>query len=330
MIGLLLAFVIGAGLALGQQQPLVSETFFTPDDAAVTAPDFSVNPVWTIGEVQTIRWTTTSTDYTISLWQQNIDGSGSASQGPTIFQSRTPIAFTQFDWVPQIFHFDLSESNVFFLRLCPGTGVADSGAAETPSSMRSHYFNISVSSSSPAPSPPPPLPPFILPRALTATEGEIDQNTPTIAPSFSALTLDSAPPPPSRIPSQGAQPHPTYIIAGATSSAAEPDPLSTGAKIGIGAGAGVGGIVLITLGVVLTFRRARRRDNAMRMSALKELPTLPRVYQGGGGGGVDSYTHFYQLKDDYPSTISTKGHSHRQVTISETRLGYHPRVAELG
>ena len=169
----------------------------------------------------------------------------------------------------------------------------------------------------------------------TAPEGELDPSAPAIAPSFSALTLDSAPPPPSRVPSQGAPPRPTYIIAGATSSAAAADPLSTGAKIGIGAGAGAGGLVLVALGVVLTFRRARRRDSAMRLSTLKELPTLPRVYQGvggggGGGGGVDSYTHFYQLKDDYPSTISTKGHSHRQVTISETRLGYHPRVAELG
>lgn len=90
MVGLPLAFVIGAGLVLGQQQqqqPLVAETFFNPDDAAVVAAsDFSANPVWTVGEVQTIRWTTTHTDYTISLWQQSIGESGSALQGPTVFR----------------------------------------------------------------------------------------------------------------------------------------------------------------------------------------------------------------------------------------------------
>ncbi|KAK7992973.1 hypothetical protein PG988_001767 [Apiospora saccharicola] len=317
MIGLLPAIVTVAGFVRCQQQPLSAETFLNPDNA-VTASDFSVNPVWMIGEVQTIRWTTTYTDYTISLWQQNIDESGSALQGPTIFQSRTPVAFTQFDWVPQIFSFDLSESNVFFLRLRPG-------AAEAPS-MRSGYFNISLTSPSPLP---PPLPSFILPRAVTTTPGELHESAPTIDPSFSALTLDSGPPPPSHVASQGTLPHQTYIIAGSTSSAAAAaNPLSTGAKIGIGAGAAVGGLALIVAGVMLTFRQARKRDSAMRLSTLKELPTVPRVYPGGAGS--DSYSHFYQLKEDYPSTISTKGYSARQVTISETRLGYQPRVAELG
>ncbi|KAK8131632.1 hypothetical protein PG984_008070 [Apiospora sp. TS-2023a] len=319
MIGLLLAIVTVAGLVrCQQQQPMSAEAFLNPDNA-VTASDFSANPVWTVGEVQTIRWTTTYTDYTISLWQQNIDESGSALQGPTIFQSRTPIAFTQFDWVPQIFHFDLAESNVFFLRLRPV-------AAEAPS-MRSRYFNISLTSPSPSPLPPP-LPSFILPRAVTETPGELHESAPTIDPSFSALTLDSGPPPPSHVASEGALPHQTYIIAGATSSAAAADTLSTGAKIGIGAGAAVGGLALIVAGVMLTFRRARKRDSAMRLSTLKELPMPPRVYPGGAGS--DSYSHFYQLKEDYPSTISTKGYSARQVTISETRLGYQPRVAELG
>ncbi|KAK7942465.1 uncharacterized protein PG986_011578 [Apiospora aurea] len=331
MIGLFsIVIVIGAGLGWcqQQQQPLAAEASLNPENA-VAASDFSANPVWTVGEVQRIRWATTYNDYTISLWQQNIDESDSALQGPTIFQSRAAISFTQYDWVPQIFDFDLSDSNVFFLRLRPGTGTTKPGATDAPS-MRSCHFNITISSSSSSSSPPSTRPPSVLPRAVTATE--VDQTNPTIPPSYTALTLDTAPPPPSRVPSQGAALHATYIIAGASSSstAATPEPLSTGAKIGIGVGAGVGGVVLVVGGVLLTFRRARKRDSAMRLSTLKDLPTLPRVVGGGGdgGGGFES-PQFYQLKEDYPSTLSTKGH-HRQVTISETRLGYYPRAAELG
>ncbi|KAK8045549.1 hypothetical protein PG993_005573 [Apiospora rasikravindrae] len=325
MIGLFFVVnVIGAGLVWcqQQQQPLVADIFFNPDSSVLpAASDFSANPVWTVGEVQKIRWATTYTDYTISLWQHNTE-SGSALQGPTIFQSRAAISFTQYDWVPQIFDFDLSESNVFFLRLRPGTGATANPGAPEPQSMRSCYFNISIVPSSSSSSSPPTLPPLVLPRAATATE--VDETIPTIPPSYTALTLDTAPAPPSRVPSQNAAPHATYIISGASSSPATPEPLSTGAKIGIGVGAGVGGVVLVTVGVLLTFRRARKRDSTMRLSTLKDLPTLPRVV----GGGLES-PQFYQLKEDYPSTISTKGH-HRQVMISETRLGCYPRVAELG
>ncbi|KAK8068790.1 hypothetical protein PG994_005406 [Apiospora phragmitis] len=319
MIGLCIFTVIGAGLVWchQQQQPLGAETFFHPDNA-VTDSDFPANPAWRIGEVQTIRWTPTpDSDHAITLWQYSIKA-GSALQGPPIFKGRAAIGTIQFDWVPQIYHFDLSESNVFYLRLLPGTGAdQDQGMIEAPS-MRSRYFNISIASSSPSPS--------LLSRALSA-KTELDQTSPptiAIAPSYTALTLDTAPPPPSVVPSRSSAPQATYVIAGASSSTATPDPLPTGAKIGIGVGAGVGGVALVVLGVMLTFRRARKRDSAMRLSTLKDLPILPRP---GGGGGLE-ISHFYQLKEGYPSTVSTKGH-HRQVTISETRLAYHPGVAEL-
>ncbi|KAK8878782.1 hypothetical protein PGQ11_000076 [Apiospora arundinis] len=324
MIGfILLVTLIGVGLGWGQQHSLQIETFFNPDNVDKLASNFMANPVWRIGEVQTIRWTTTSSEYTISLWQQSIK-SGSASPGPPIFQSRSASDPTQFDWVPQIFDFDLSESNVFFLRLRPGIEAANpGGASDAPSSMRSRYFNLSIPSS-----PPPRPPPLLLQRAISATE--IGESAPTIPPSFTALTLDSGPPPPSRGPSQSAAPQPTYIIAG-TSSTSTPDPLSTGAKIGIGVGAAVGGLALVLVGVLLTSRRVKKRDSAVRMSTWKDLPTTPppRIPTAVAGGPYSPYSsHFYQLKGEYPpSTIK----SHRQVTISETSLGYHPtKAAELG
>ncbi|KAK8121354.1 hypothetical protein PG999_005474 [Apiospora kogelbergensis] len=219
MIGLLPAIVIGAGLVWCQQQ----QPFLQLEDVEETATDFSANPVWRIGEAQTIRWTTTSVGCTISLWQQNLK-SGSALEGPPIFHSRSATGPTQFDWTPQIFDFDLSESNVFFLQLRHGNGAPD-----VPS-LRSRYVNLSIALS------PPPL----RPRALSAPT-EVDDSIPTIPPSFTVLTLAPGAPPPTQAPSQKpVAPQPTYIIAG-TSSTATPDPLSTGAKVGIGVGAAVGG-----------------------------------------------------------------------------------------
>lgn len=174
-------------------------------------------------------------------------------------------------------------------------------------------------------------PPPLRLRALSAPT-EVDDSIPTIPPSFTVLTLASGAPPPTQAPSQKpVAPQPTYIIAG-TSSTATPDPLSTGAKVGIGVGAAVGGLALVIAGVVLTVRRARRRDGAVRMSTLKELPTTPppRIPTAvvGGAPYSPSYSQFYQMKGAYPPS-NVK--SHRQVTISETSLGYHPtKVAEMG
>lgn len=50
--------------------------------------DFSQNLVWHLGETQNIRFTTTYTDYTINLWQENSD-SNSGTQGPSIFRKGT-------------------------------------------------------------------------------------------------------------------------------------------------------------------------------------------------------------------------------------------------
>ncbi|KAK8097656.1 uncharacterized protein PG998_013142 [Apiospora kogelbergensis] len=293
MIGLLPAIVIGAGLVWCQQQ----QPFLQLEDVEETATDFSANPVWRIGEVQTIRWTTTSVGCTISLWQQNLK-SGSALEGPPIFHSRSATGPTQFDWTPQIFDFDLSESNVFFLQLRHGNGAPD-----VPS-LRSHYVNLSMALS------PPPL----RLRALSAPT-EVDDSIPTIP-----RPVAEARGAPADVHHRGHQQH------------GDARPAVDGGQGRDRGGRGGRGLALVIAGVVLTVRRARRRDGAVRMSTLKELPTTPppRIPTAvvGGAPYSPSYSQFYQMKGAYPPS-NVK--SHQQVTISETSLGYHPtKVAEMG
>jgi hypothetical protein len=59
-------------------------TFFNPPAAVKNQPDFSTNPVWTVGETEAIQWTTTYLNYTIALWQQILD-EDAALRGPSIF-----------------------------------------------------------------------------------------------------------------------------------------------------------------------------------------------------------------------------------------------------
>lgn len=44
-------------------------------------------PRWTVGDIQTIEYTTTETEYTIALWQQ-LDGAGTL--GPILFRMFSP------------------------------------------------------------------------------------------------------------------------------------------------------------------------------------------------------------------------------------------------
>jgi hypothetical protein len=74
-------------LAFAAQQSLQAGRFFNPPNSPADLADnaFSENPVWTIGEVQTIQFTTTYLNYTIALWQQDLR-QGAATLGPIIFR----------------------------------------------------------------------------------------------------------------------------------------------------------------------------------------------------------------------------------------------------
>ncbi|KAH6647401.1 hypothetical protein BKA67DRAFT_385963 [Truncatella angustata] len=131
-------FLFFATLVSCDQESLAVGKFFNPPNAPESPSPFSDNAVWAVGDVQTIKFTTTYSNYTVALWQQNLEG-GFALLGPVIFQTETN-AFPQFDWAIQVFDLDLSFSSVFFLWLHAGVS-ADQGKPQ-PLSVTSAFFNI--------------------------------------------------------------------------------------------------------------------------------------------------------------------------------------------
>lgn len=59
--------------------------FYNPPQSG-TAGYFADNEIWTVGETQTIKWTTTFTEYTIALWQESLPA-GVSTLDSIIFRS---------------------------------------------------------------------------------------------------------------------------------------------------------------------------------------------------------------------------------------------------
>lgn len=111
--------------------------FFNPSIAGDGTRDHSTNPIYVLGEKQTIKFTTVYQNYKIDLWQQE-PHQAAATRGPTVFQTMGG-AVTQFDWIAQTYQFDLSYSDVFFFWL-RSTSESEDGSKQH--SVTSHYFNI--------------------------------------------------------------------------------------------------------------------------------------------------------------------------------------------
>lgn len=72
------------------QQSLEVGEFYNPPGVAFVDGDYSLDLVWTAGDVQTINFTTTYTNYTIAIWQQSLVND-STFLGPVIFGMSLPI-----------------------------------------------------------------------------------------------------------------------------------------------------------------------------------------------------------------------------------------------
>ncbi|KAI0104274.1 hypothetical protein GGR51DRAFT_572737 [Nemania sp. FL0031] len=125
--------------------------FFSPPNAVTGTHDYSTNPVYHLGQKQTIKFTTIYQNYKIDLWQQRLH-KNAASVGPAVFQT-TGGAVTQFDWIVQAYQFDLSSSDMFFFWLTSTDNTKSQ-------SFTSHYFNI-TQDDTPASSSSATLPPSI-------------------------------------------------------------------------------------------------------------------------------------------------------------------------
>ncbi|KAI3317732.1 hypothetical protein HD806DRAFT_360268 [Xylariaceae sp. AK1471] len=190
--------------------------FFVPPKPGANQ-DYTNNYIYVVGETQKIKFTTTFQDYTINLWQQSLTQSA-ASRGPSIFSVQDG-AVTEFDWLVQLYQFELSNSNVFFLWL-----ISDSD----PASVSSHYFNITDRT----------------PTSSTSTLSLSTVFTPPLTPT--GLSTTSPVPPPTPTPTAP------------TPAPPPPSVLSTGAQAGIGVGAALAGLAAIIIAIVL-YRRSRQQ-----------------------------------------------------------------------
>ncbi|KAI0014949.1 hypothetical protein F4780DRAFT_766204 [Xylariomycetidae sp. FL0641] len=216
-----LCLALGAGITLvSAQESNTVGKFFNPPNTLGPTTDYSTNPVWTIGETQTIKFTTIYQNYTIELWQQDV-GKPSATAGPIIFQAHNG-AVTQFDWAVQLFSFNLLTSNIFFLWIKP--------LGEDPDALEvtSHYVNF------------------------TTEENTASKSSASSKATFSSSSTSSTASPPIIAPASS-----TSSKASPESGTAEG--LSTGAKAGIGVGISLLVIAALGLGVCF-FRRSRRKS----------------------------------------------------------------------
>ncbi|KAK1772470.1 ser-thr gpi-anchored family protein [Phialemonium atrogriseum] len=234
--------------------PLASSQFSNPPPKRT---------VWSLGEVQTIRYRTTFSNYTIALWQQSLQ-KGAASLGPIIFQTTTG-GISQFDWPVQTYDLDLNASNVFFLWLFQGA-ASNQGNQSSPG-MSSAFFNLTADSTTGSTT------------SSTTSPTTSSTTSPTAASPFtSAVTSRNST---ANATAAGGDTSATGIRTSEDSSG-----LSTGARAGIGVGVTIGGLAAIAC-VVIWFRYLNKKQRALtelteRVSQLpqgmKEQPPPPIPY----------------------------------------------------
>ncbi|KAL7626955.1 hypothetical protein AAE478_003730 [Parahypoxylon ruwenzoriense] len=242
---IVVSIIIIISVAVSAQESLAVGRFFNPPNAlAKPSLNFSTNPVWTIGAVETIKFTTVYSNYTINLWQQHQNGA-SATIGPTIFQTEFG-AVTQFDWSVQVFEFDLRTSNVFFLWL---ESLVEGDGDDEPLSVTSHFFNITADS--------------------------VNSNVSSSASSSTVTTTTAT-------ASCGEVPCSNSITATTSSTYSSPQEaspsLNTGAQAGIGIGAALVGL-FAAAGAYFLIQRSRRKRGDENGDAELEM-RVPKEEQG--------------------------------------------------
>ncbi|KAJ5704842.1 hypothetical protein N7536_000531 [Penicillium majusculum] len=104
-----------------------------PDNYFTNPADNSgINPVFTLGDKLVVSWKTTLDVFNVSIWQQSLVETGAASQGNIYSKIHSSDKVTNFTWVVQVYGFDLSYSNEFFLWVNP----------DEKGGFVSTYFNI--------------------------------------------------------------------------------------------------------------------------------------------------------------------------------------------
>ncbi|KAJ6022110.1 hypothetical protein N7540_007614 [Penicillium herquei] len=191
------------------------------------------NPAYTLGDDLVISWVTELEEFNISIWQENRN-QGSATSNVNIFaQIHEVDEVTNLTWAVQLYDFDLSTSNEFFLWTNP----------DSSDGFTSTYFNITEPSST-----------------ATATRSVISSTA-------TATGLNIASPHISSSNSSG------HVNTSSQSSSNTALTTSSKIALAVGLGVGVPILSALGMLIWLKIRQSNNNKNEMiqRMEALKAL-----------------------------------------------------------
>ncbi|KAI1329704.1 hypothetical protein F5Y16DRAFT_79503 [Xylariaceae sp. FL0255] len=164
---------LGALLPIVASQSTTIGQFLIPPQPGSTG-DYTENPIYVVGETQTFEFTKPLQNFSIMFLQQNLHVGG-ALIGPSIF-SVSEGSVTQFEWLVQLYQFNLTFSNVFYFLL--------SSNSDQQPSITAHYFNLTDADSA-STTTSSTMSPSALPSSTSSSSNTISSTsgiTPTAAP----------------------------------------------------------------------------------------------------------------------------------------------------
>ncbi|TGJ83552.1 hypothetical protein E0Z10_g5207 [Xylaria hypoxylon] len=115
--------------------------FISPRNHTAEAPGYAANTHWPLGSSQLIAFQTNWVDYSIELWQQQLNPGPKKSSNLVYVKSRDKDLPQSFYWTIQTYELLLSDSRVFFFRLQDNNSSAG---------QASPFFNITIATAAPS------------------------------------------------------------------------------------------------------------------------------------------------------------------------------------
>ncbi|KAF2101185.1 hypothetical protein NA57DRAFT_53162 [Rhizodiscina lignyota] len=249
-----------------------SNEWVYPPPAGPNAAEFDQDKVMSLGSIVTLQWKTTSSSFSIQMWQQIPVDKQTPELDPTDVGAKVindsvfvqscdgefcqTVPTTSLQWTVQPYAADLSFSPIFYLYLDSNDSAPGFG---------SHYFNIT------------------------------DKKQTTSSSSSSSTTTSH-----SSTSSSGSSQSSTSSTSSSTTSAATNSPQnggnsssdSTALKVGLGVGLGLGIPLVLILGVWVGLKAARGHRSA------------------GPGPGLNYNLPMYEQKRVPQETVMPVGYSH--------------------
>ncbi|KAK4906461.1 hypothetical protein LTR49_024388 [Elasticomyces elasticus] len=274
--------------------------YFTTPPPVGPISDYSNNPNYTIGQQVNLEWQTNIT-VGVSLWIYQV---ADAWAYAPIFKGQHSVP-TTYEWTVSNLDLGLTNGTVFYFHL---TNSTDTGDDDPIPGCFSHFFNILEADPSSAP-------------------GDSSSASTSALP-----TTTSNPATSSSVPSS----HTAATSTNTTSQSASPsnaapvqqgNSLSSGAKAGIGVGAGLVATALI-VGALIWFMRRKRSASRQVQSSPPYTQQADRYHDNGVASGQDGLPQYEKRR---PLAGVNVGQATHEMPVNGQRheLGG-PDVHELG